>query len=200
MAVLTDFYTAIENFYSLWEDKVNTNQRQAEIKEQTLRKLHSNMDLFFIKGRDGLYNDALDIYETLLTLLNIPSSNDAWDVDASDLETFFGVSGGGTTTSEFQTAVFANPLNLDTTTYKDWICASITADTTINVNNSENGDSGMVKFTMDTTGGYTIVLGAMFTERLGSTGLDVTANAINYVSWRNVGGNLTYTVDIATAV
>lgn len=199
MAVLSNFFTALETFYDLWADKINTNQRQAEIKEQTLRKLHSNMDLFFVKGRDGLYTDALDYYETMLTLLGVPSSNAAWDVTAANLQTFFGVS-GTTTSSAFQAIVFANPLNITATTYKDWVCASVTGNTTINLNSSSNGDSGMIKFTMDAVGGYTVTLGTMFTERLGSTGLDVTANAINYVSWRNVGGYITYTVDIATAV
>jgi len=199
MAVLTNFTTALDTFYQLWSTLIDVNQKQAEIKEQILRKLHSKYDLFFALGRDGEYADALVYYQEMLDLLEVDAEDVAWDVTTANLQTFFGVS-GTSTSSAFQTAVFANPLNLDATTYKDFICASVTGATTINLNSSSNGDSGMIKFTMDAVGGYTVTLGTMFTERLGSTGLDVTANAINYVSWRNVGGDLTYTVDIATAV
>jgi tetratricopeptide (TPR) repeat protein len=199
MAVLGNFLTYYENYIDLWADNIDSNQRQAILRQTVLLKLHGLYDLFNCAGRDGEYADALDYYEEMLTLLEVDEDDAAWDVGTNNLITFFGVAGTAAS-SEFEIATFANPLNLDADTSKDWICASVTGNTTINLNDSENGDSGMIKFTMDAVGGYTVALGTMFTERLGSTNLDVTANAINYVSWRNVNGYLTYTVDIATAV
>ena len=95
----------------------------------------------------------------------------------------------------FQTPVFANPLDLDASLFKDFKCGLITGNTTINLNNSADGDAGMIEIIMDSTGSYTIALGTMFTKKLGDNDLVVTANTDNFISWRNVSGDIIYTIN-----
>lgn len=94
----------------------------------------------------------------------------------------------------FQTPAFSNPIDLDATIYKDFICGAITGNTTINLNNTVDGDAGMIKVVIDSTGGYTITLGSMFTEKLGAEELDVSPNMKNYISWRKAGTDIVYTI------
>lgn len=94
----------------------------------------------------------------------------------------------------FQTPVFANPLPLDGTTYKDFKCGLITGNTTINLTNTVDGDAGMIELIIDGVGGYTVALGVMFTKKLGSTDIDTDANADNFISWRMVGTDIVYTI------
>jgi hypothetical protein len=96
--------------------------------------------------------------------------------------------------SAFQTPVFANPLALDATTYKDFKCGIITGNTTINMTGEVDGDSGMIELIIDGTGGYTVALGVMFTKKLGSTSIVTTLNADNFISWRKIGTDIAYTV------
>lgn len=99
------------------------------------------------------------------------------------------------TSDAFQTPVFANPLNLDATTYKDFLCGIITGNTTINLNNTVDGDAGMIELIIDAVGGYTVALGAMFTKQLGDTDIDTTANVDNFISYRHVGTDIVYTIN-----
>lgn len=95
----------------------------------------------------------------------------------------------------FQSKAFANPLTLDAAIYKDFKCGIITGDTTINLNNSADGDSGMIEVIIDDTGGYTITLGTMFTKNLGGGIIDNTADADNFISWRKLGTDIVYVIN-----
>jgi hypothetical protein len=94
----------------------------------------------------------------------------------------------------FQTPAFANPFELDATLFKDFKCGLITGNTTINLNNTTDGDAGMIEIIIDGTGGYTVALGTMFTKKLGPGILSTLANADNDISWRNVAGDIHYTI------
>lgn len=89
----------------------------------------------------------------------------------------------------FQTATFANPLNIDCTTYKDWIC-TVTDDCTVNLNNVEDGDAGMLELIIDASG-VDITFGTMWTKKLGLVNLDSSDGADNIISWRAIGDGST---------
>lgn len=96
----------------------------------------------------------------------------------------------------FQTASFANPLNIDCTTYKDWIC-TVTGDTTINLNNVSDGDAGMLELIIegDSSGAsLTITFGTMWTKKMGAVALDASDGADNIISWRKAGNDIIYTI------
>jgi hypothetical protein len=101
---------------------------------------------------------------------------------------------GGGSPNAFRTQEFANPIDLDATIYKDFICGLITGNTTINLNNTRDGDAGMIEVLIDGTGGYTVALGTMFTKQLGETGIDNAAGKDNFISWRMVGTDIVYTI------
>jgi len=94
----------------------------------------------------------------------------------------------------FQAPSFANPLNLDSTTYKDFK-VTITGDTTVNLNNTVDGDAGMIELIISGAGGYTVSLGTMFTKKLGTTSIVATTGADNFISWRMVGTDIVYTIN-----
>ena len=190
MAVLTDFRNYIDAYYELWAENIRKNQKQAEIREQVLRQLHGLMDSFMLAGRDSEYDDALKYYQDMLTLLSVAEDDDAWDVGIAELETFFSV--GNT---PFATAVFANPLNLDVSAYRDWI-VNITDNTTINIINATNGMAGMIELIYNSTGGQTVTFGTTFTKRVGANELYTYANADNIISWRCTGSDIIYTLDV----
>lgn len=94
-----------------------------------------------------------------------------------------------------QTAVFANPLTFDVTTYKDWTC-TITADTVLGIANAVDGDAGMLILPVTGAGGYTVTFNAaMFTKKVGSTSLDLTTGKENIVTWRKLGAEVYYTIN-----
>lgn len=190
MAVLTNLRDALDSYYSLWAENIKKNQKQAEIREQVLRQLHSKMDVFMLAGRDSEYDDALDYYQDMLTLLSVAEDDPAWDVTTSDLETFFGVG-----YTSFQTATFANPLNINVTGGRDWIC-TITGDTTLNLTGYSNGMAGMIELVYDAVGGHTVTFGTAFNKKVGSNDLYTFATADNIVSWRCVGTDIIYTLDV----
>jgi autotransporter translocation and assembly factor TamB len=94
----------------------------------------------------------------------------------------------------FQAPAFANPLVCDATLHKDFKTGLITGNTTINLTNVVDGDAGMIEFIIDGTGGYTVVLGAMFTKNIGGSTIDATANKDNIVCWRKVGSDIIYSI------
>jgi hypothetical protein len=104
------------------------------------------------------------------------------------------IAGAKVTADPFQTPVFANPLTLDATTHKDFKCGLITGNTTINLTNTSDGDAGMIEVIIDTTGGYTIYLGTMFTKDIGGVSIDTSANADNFIGYRMVGTDIVYNV------
>ena len=93
----------------------------------------------------------------------------------------------------FHVATFENPLNLDGTTNKDFIC-TIEGSTTVNLTNVVDGDAGMIKLIIDNVGGYTVTLGTMFTEKITTDSIVTTANIKNYISYRKVGTDIVYTI------
>jgi len=93
-----------------------------------------------------------------------------------------------------QSAVYANPLALDATDYKDFICSSVTGDTTINLSNMNNGDAGIIELIIDNTGGYTVELGTMFTKNAGGGTIDATADADNIIAWFVSGSDIIYSI------
>lgn len=102
----------------------------------------------------------------------------------------------------FQTASFANPLNIDCTTYKDWIC-TVTGDCTVNISNLSDGDAGMLELIIEGSSSgdsVTITMGTMWTKKMGPTDLDTNDGADNIISWRAIGEGSTqeivYTVGI----
>jgi hypothetical protein len=94
-----------------------------------------------------------------------------------------------------QTAVFANPLNIDTVTYKDWKCI-LTGDTIIDLINAVDGDAGMLIFPIAGADGYTVTFNAAtFTKKIGTTSLDLTAGKENIVTWRKLGAEIYYIIN-----
>jgi hypothetical protein len=95
----------------------------------------------------------------------------------------------------FQIITFANPLVLDATSHKDFKCASVTGSTTVNLNNTADGDSGVIELIIDATGGYTVVPGTMFTKKLGTNSIDTAANKDNFIFWFVNGTDIVYTIN-----
>ena len=89
---------------------------------------------------------------------------------------------------------FADPLELDASLNKDFYCGEITDDTTINLNDPEEGDAGMIEIIIDDTGGYTVDLGAMFTKNSGGGTIDTTAGADNVIAWMAMHGKILYSI------
>jgi hypothetical protein len=117
--------------------------------------------------------------------------------DTSTGEVTYGDGSGGTgEILPFQTISFDDPLEIDATLYKDWICDEVSDDTTINLNNTVDGDAGQIELIMDSAGGYTVAFGTMFTKKMGLTFLDTSAGADNVISWRRVGTEIVYTIGI----
>lgn len=120
---------------------------------------------------------------TLENDLTSPGNNYYYGTDSS------GSKGWHELTKGFQTATFANPLNIDCTTYKDWIC-TVTDDCTVNLNNVEDGDAGMLELIIDASG-VDITFGTMWTKKLGLVNLDSSDGADNIISWRAIGDGST---------
>ena len=89
---------------------------------------------------------------------------------------------------------YANPLALDATTYKDFICSSIEGDATVNLTNMSDGDAGIIELIIDNTGGYTVELGTMFTKNSGGGTIDATADADNVIAWYVSGDDIIYSI------
>jgi hypothetical protein len=94
----------------------------------------------------------------------------------------------------FQSVTFASPLAIDATTYKDFICASVTGSTVVNLTNAVSGDAGLIELIIDGTGGYTVTLGTMFTKDIAGVAISAVANADNFIGWRKVGTDIVYSV------
>jgi hypothetical protein len=94
----------------------------------------------------------------------------------------------------FQVITFADPLAIDATIYKDWICLEVSANTTVNLTGVIDGDAGQIELIMDSVGGFTVTMGTMFTKQLGATNLDTAAGADNIISWRMCGTDIIYTI------
>lgn len=89
---------------------------------------------------------------------------------------------------------FSNPLNFDATESKDFICKSVSGDTIINLNNTSDGNAGLIELIITGAGGYTITLGSMFTKDIAGTTIDATAGKDNFIGWRKVGTDIVYSI------
>jgi hypothetical protein len=94
----------------------------------------------------------------------------------------------------FKTVTFANPLVLDASLQKDFICSAVSASTTINLVNVTDGDGGMIELIISGAGGYTLTLGSMFTKDLAGNAFVATTAADNFISWRKIGSNIVYSI------
>lgn len=94
----------------------------------------------------------------------------------------------------YQTPTFVDPLVLDATLHKDFKCGLITDDVLVNLINTSDGDAGTIELIIDGTGGYTVILGSMFTKKVIDTDIVTDANTDNFIGWRNVSGDIVYSV------
>jgi hypothetical protein len=108
--------------------------------------------------------------------------------------------GGVAADAAFQTASFAATINIDCTTYKDWIC-TVEDECVINIINASDGDAGMLEVIVEAGSSgdsseaiLSITLGAAFTKQMGLTELDCEVGADNIISWRKVGTDIVYTI------
>ncbi|MBU1777969.1 MAG: hypothetical protein KJ899_15190 [Gammaproteobacteria bacterium] len=92
-------------------------------------------------------------------------------------------------------------VDISVTTYKNWEVAFIdmsSGDYTVNLNNTSNGDAGMLVLT--TTGTPdSITLGSMFTTQLGTDTIDTNSGSVNVISWVKGLNNIYYTINVKTA-
>lgn len=151
-----------------------------------------------IQGPQGEKGDKGDAAVTDPTEVNsfiVSDETLAWAVKTlAEVKAILAFSLADITPDPFQVIEFASPLILDATIHKDFK-STITGSTTINLNNlsSEGGDAGMIELIIDSTGGYTITMGTMFTKCIGGS-LDTTVNADNFISYRKVGSDVVYTI------
>lgn len=89
---------------------------------------------------------------------------------------------------------FNNPLTFDCSIKKDFICKTVSGDTTVNLVNVSDGDAGLIELIITGAGGYTITLGSMFTKDTAGTAIDTTASADNFIGWRMVGTDIVYAI------
>lgn len=117
--------------------------------------------------------------------------------DVMDLVMVQFVPATGGSSSPFQTATYDATIEIDCTIYKDWIC-TVTGDCTINLNNTTDGDAGMLELIIDgdsSAAEVTITLGTMWTKKMGLTDIDGGDAVDNIISWRKVGAsNIVYTI------
>ena len=93
----------------------------------------------------------------------------------------------------FVEATFANPLDLSAAYYKSYHC-TITGNTTVNLLNAINGDDGMITLDIDNVGGYTVLLGTMFTTRMGMNTINTFPGKTNIITWRKMFDEILYTI------
>jgi hypothetical protein len=86
----------------------------------------------------------------------------------------------------YQTPVFANPLILDATYYKNFAPATITGDCTIHIHNSVDGDSGNILLILDGTGGYTLDVDSKYLNIIIGDAINGLASGVNLIKWYNV--------------
>ena len=91
---------------------------------------------------------------------------------------------------------YSSLINLDVQHGDDFVCKSVTGNCTVNIINAKDGDSGIIELIIDTTGGYTITLGSMFTKQLGDTTVSTTAGDDNFISWTKIGTDIVYSVSV----
>lgn len=85
-------------------------------------------------------------------------------------------------------------MNLDVQDSLDFICRSVEGNCVVNLVNATDGDSGVIELIMDSTGGYTVTLGSMFTKRVSVDELDTDASADNFVVWQKICNDIVYSV------
>jgi hypothetical protein len=96
--------------------------------------------------------------------------------------------------SAFKILTFSNPLNIDAGSRKDFICSAVSADTVINLNNTSDGDAGLIELIITGAGGYTITFGSMFTKNVGGGAIDATSGKDNFIGYRKIGTDIVYSI------
>jgi hypothetical protein len=86
----------------------------------------------------------------------------------------------------YQTPVFANPLILDATYYKNFAPATITGDCSIHIHNSVDGDSGIVLLISDGTGGFNVSFDCYWLN----PSIEITIDRHWICTWYNISGNI----------
>ena len=160
--------------------------------------LSTYLDVLNISFVDSIVKDSVNAV-SLVNDQDVPGNSKYYGTDGTGTKGWYDLT---TSAQPFQTAVFANPLEIDCSTYKDWIC-TVTGDCTVNINNLTDGDAGMLELIVDGTSSgdsVTITMGTMWTKKMGPTDLDMTDGADNIISWRAIGEGSTqeivYTVGI----
>jgi len=114
MSALSSFLSDYDSYYDLYVAETNKNRRQAEDREQELRKMHGLMDLFTLSGNSGDFVSALTYYQSMLTLLEVPLTNSEWLVVDADLRQYFGaglfrqISNSTVANTTVETSAFSN--------------------------------------------------------------------------------------------
>ena len=148
-------------------------------------------DIIGIDFQMSVEKDSVNIV-SLVNDEDSPGNSKYYGTDAGGTKGFFDLPEGGEVLP-FQTASFANPLEIDCTTYKDWIC-TLTGDCTVNLNNADDGDAGMLELIMEPSssgGDLNITFGDMWTKKLGLVNLNTNDGEDNIISWRAIGDGST---------
>jgi len=143
--------------------------------------LSTYLDITGISFAQSISKDSVN-QVTLVNDLESPGNSKYYGTDSGGTKGWFDLT---TSAQPFQTAAFANPLNIDCTTYKDWIC-TVTGDCTVDILNASDGDAGMLELIIDGSG-VDITLGTSFTKKLGLVNLNDSDGEDNIISWRAVG-------------
>lgn len=93
-----------------------------------------------------------------------------------------------------QSVAFANPLAISAATYKDWKCAAVSGNTTVNLTGATDGDGGIIELIISGAGGYTITMGVMFTKNSGGA-IDATTAVDNIIVWFKSGTDIIYNIN-----
>ena len=162
--------------------------------------LSTYLDVTGISFVGSIEKDSINAV-SLVGDLDAPGNSKYYGTDSGGTKGWYDLPSGGSV-QPFQIASFADPLNIDCTTYKDWIC-TVTGDCTVNLNNASDGDAGMLELIIegDSSGAsLAITFGTMWTKKMGTVDLDGSDGADNIISWRAIGDGSTqeivYTIGV----
>jgi hypothetical protein len=194
MSIMDAFDNDISTWMQSWDDVVSAVRGSLIFKENNTGKVL----IFNITGAITLEESSSSAQgDEGCCVIPLTYVAGATMYDVMDLVMVQFVPATGGSSSPFQTATFGATINIDCTIYKDWIC-TITGDCTINLNNTTDGDAGMLELIIEadsSAGEVTITLGTMWTKKMGLTDIDGGDAVDNIISWRKVGtDNIVYTV------
>lgn len=88
---------------------------------------------------------------------------------------------------------YAAVLNLDADSGFEYVIGPITGNCIINLLNAKDGDTGIIKVVIDSTGGHTISLGAEFNKRL-TDAISTSASEENILFWTKIASDIVYSI------